>query len=222
MRGIFVAIEGIDRSGKSTLAGELGRLLRAMKYPVENTSYPKRTNLTGALLDAVLRGKARISKKAVHLLFSANRWEEDGRVRALLGRDKPAACDENSHAEEKKPQIVLSDRYSASGVAYSMANGISRDFALASEEGLVAPDLVVFLDVSPEVVSKREGFGGEIYEELGFQWKVYAAMKEIVKASSPRVPSLFISQGTPEEVCEAALKRILEVTGARSPAPHDI
>ncbi|XP_020519402.1 thymidylate kinase-like [Amborella trichopoda] len=47
---------------------------------------------------------------------------------------------------------LIVDRYSYSGVAFSAAKGLDLEWSKAPEMGLLAPDLVVYLDIPPEVV----------------------------------------------------------------------
>ena len=45
-------------------------------------------------------------------------------------------------------------------------------WAQAPERGLPRPDLVVFLDLTPEEASRRGGWGGEVYEKAEMQRRV--------------------------------------------------
>lgn len=61
------------------------------------------------------------SREVMHLLFSANRWA----VAAKMREELDAGID------------LILDRYSFSGIAYSMAKGIEKQWACAPEVGLV-------------------------------------------------------------------------------------
>ena len=78
--------------------------------------------------------------------------------------------------------LSLLRRYAFSGVAFSAAkDGLTIDWCKQPDRGLPKPDLVCFLDVSPEEARKRGGFGEEKYEESGFQARVrenYLKLKE--------------------------------------------
>jgi thymidylate kinase len=50
---------------------------------------------------------------------------------------------------------LVVDRYAYSGVAYSAAKGLSRQWCASVEEGLLAPDAVFFLEVNPEAAGNR-------------------------------------------------------------------
>ncbi|OAG29737.1 dTMP kinase [Nematocida displodere] len=172
-KSLFVVIEGIDRSGKTTLARALQASLAERGIEVKHLRYPHRESTTGETIDRALKGGKKLSKEALHLLFAANRWEDSESLSSFL-------ADENSSCTPSSSRIVLCDRYILSGASYSIANGLPEDFALAADKGLRAPDLTLFLDVSPESTAARGGFGDEIYERVDFQWKVYREMKNLL------------------------------------------
>jgi dTMP kinase len=58
---------------------------------------------------------------------------------------------------------VICDRYLYSGVAYSVAKGLDQNWCCQPEQGLIEPDLIVYLCAEPEELAKREGFGEERY-----------------------------------------------------------
>lgn len=62
------------------------------------------------------------------------------------------------------------DRYVYSGVAYTAAKGLDRNWSLSPDIGLPKPDLTIFLNLND--TSDRSGFGDERYEVKEFQLKV--------------------------------------------------
>jgi dTMP kinase len=89
-RGLFIVLEGLDRSGKSTQVDRLldrlnrdGRRAVLQKFPgalaashhVGSSLTPDRTTAIGKMIDAYLQSKSELDDRAIHLLFSANRWE---------------------------------------------------------------------------------------------------------------------------------------------------
>ena len=67
--GIETYPEGGDRCGKSTQVDLLAQKMDAAVF-----KFPDRTSLTGHMIQDYLQGK-NMDDHAVHLLFSANRWE---------------------------------------------------------------------------------------------------------------------------------------------------
>ena len=106
-----------------------------------------------------------VSDEAVHLLFSANRWEMKSEIEKLI----------------KSGQTVIVDRYSHSGIAYSLAKGLPLDFCLTSDKGLPKPDLILYFNCNPTMAAARAEYGVEKYEKLEFQTRVYEEFKRFWK-----------------------------------------
>lgn len=69
--------EGLDRSGKSTQSKLLADLLRKGGEKVEEIRYPNRESELGKMIGQYLTKKDfKMNNETIHLLFSANRWEE--------------------------------------------------------------------------------------------------------------------------------------------------
>ncbi|ELQ76984.1 Thymidylate kinase/adenylate kinase [Trachipleistophora hominis] len=159
----FIVIEGIDRSGKSTLCQGLVQKLKnsAVNSNPVLINYPDRTTAIGKLVNLYLKKELTFNKETSHLLFSANRWEKNEEVKRLL-----------------QDHIVICDRYFYSGIAYSIALGTDEKWAHEPDKGLVEPDILVFLDVPPYRTSTRKDFGDEIYDNLDIQEKIYLQLKK--------------------------------------------
>ncbi|EFJ13525.1 hypothetical protein SELMODRAFT_122192 [Selaginella moellendorffii] len=155
-RGALIVLEGLDRSGKSSQCHRLVEFLKGTGLKVEAWRFPDRTTAIGSSISAYLGGGAELDDRAVHLLFSANRWEK----RLQMERKLMAGT------------TLVVDRYSYSGVAFSAAKGLDLEWCKAPEVGLPAADLVLYLDISPEEAAVRGGYGDERYEQLDFQKKV--------------------------------------------------
>ena len=75
-RGAFILFEGVDRCGKTTQAKRLVDALVQRGQPTVFFRFPDRETPIGVQIDAYLRNAAELDDHAVHLLFSANRWEK--------------------------------------------------------------------------------------------------------------------------------------------------
>ncbi|EFA83836.1 thymidylate kinase [Heterostelium album PN500] len=156
-RGIFILFEGADRVGKSTQVQSLfGHLSTTLGLPTKQLRFPDRTTQTGTIINSYLQNSTQLDDRALHLLFSANRWESKD---TLL-----------KHLNEGNSLVV--DRYSYSGVAYSAAKGIDFDWCFGCEKGLPAPDLIFYLKMDTEDATKRGDYGNERYEKVDFQKKI--------------------------------------------------
>lgn len=105
-RGAFIVLEGVDRAGKSTQAKKLVESLNKKRIPAELIAFPDRTTHTGKLISEYLSdSNYKLNDFAIHLLFTANRWENVDKMKKLLAEGT----------------TLIVDRYSYSGVAFSAA-----------------------------------------------------------------------------------------------------
>lgn len=176
-RGALIVFEGIDRCGKTTQCTKLVEHLCAAGVAAEMWRFPDRTTAIGAAINDYLSNKANLDDAVVHLLFVANRFEKRAEMLRLL---------------ESGVTLVV-DRYSYSGVAYTAAKGIPHlgtDYCRSVEVGLPAPDLVLYMDISPEASAARGGFGGERYEKTDFQRKVIEQFKGLMDQQWARIDAV--------------------------------
>nr|XP_054114096.1 thymidylate kinase isoform X3 [Callithrix jacchus] len=75
-RGALIVLEGMDRAGKSTQSRKLVDALCALGHRAELLRFPERSTEIGKLLSSYLEKKSDLEDHSVHLLFSANRWEQ--------------------------------------------------------------------------------------------------------------------------------------------------
>lgn len=163
-RGQLILIEGLDRSGKSTQVAKLHELIPNSKV----IKFPDRSTNIGGIINEYLTNKSfSLPDQAIHLLFSANRWELNQTIRNEL----------------QNGTTVILDRYIYSGIAYSLAklkmNNTSGEMAdvqwlLNPDKGLPKPDITLFLTLELDEIKKRAEFGDERYENLQFQTIVKA------------------------------------------------
>ena len=78
-RGAFILFEGVDRCGKTTQCALLLKHLLGLSIAAVAMRFPDRSTSVGQLIDSYLRSGKEVDDRAVHLLFSANRWEASGR-----------------------------------------------------------------------------------------------------------------------------------------------
>lgn len=155
-RGLLIAIEGLDRSGKTTQVAKMVDYFTENKILATSIKFPDRSTLVGMTIDDYLRGKKRMSDQVIHLLFSSNRWELQEQIKNDLNNGVN----------------VILDRYAYSGVAYSSAKGLNLNWCKNCDRGLPKPDLVIFLKINELETAKRGGYGDEVYEKVDFQNKV--------------------------------------------------
>jgi dTMP kinase len=143
-RGLFLTLEGIDGSGKSTQMHLLAEALRGRGETIVTTFEPGDTNIGRIVRQAVLELHEPVDPMAELLLFAADRAQH---VKHLI---QPAL---------DKGQIVISDRYADSTRVYQ---GAARGFEPAIVEqvidlatGGLKPELTLFFDISVEEAIRR-------------------------------------------------------------------
>jgi dTMP kinase len=75
---------------------------------------------------------------------------------------------------------VICDRYAFSGIAFSAVKpGLTYEWCKSPDISLPAPDLILFLEVHPDVARERGGYGEERYEKEALQARVREVFKKI-------------------------------------------
>lgn len=168
-RGALIVVEGVDRSGKSTQCRKIVETLKSMKVSAELMVFPDRTTKTGQLINEYLVNKdCKLNDQSIHLLFSANRWENVEKIQRCLNNGI----------------TLIVDRYSYSGIVFSSAkDGMNFKWCKEPEVGLPKPDIVLLLTLSKEAMMKRPGFGDERYENPTMQNNVATIYKKLIDDS---------------------------------------
>lgn len=149
--GLFIAFEGGDGAGKSTQVALLREALEAAGRTVTVTRQPGGTPLGREIRDLVLHGD-HVAPRAEALLFAADKAHHvDQLIRPALDRG----------------EVVLTDRYTDSSVAYQ---GAGRELGAQEIHDLnmwavddLVPDLTVVVDVSAAEGRRRRG---EVHDRL--------------------------------------------------------
>jgi dTMP kinase len=184
--GLFLAFEGGDGAGKSTQVALLREALEAAGRTVTVTRQPGGTTLGREIRDLVLHGD-HVAPRAEALLFAADKAHH---VDQLI---KPAL---------DRGEVVLTDRYTDSSVAYQ---GAGRDLGAQEIHDLnmwavddLVPDLTVVVDVSAAEGRRRRG---DVHDRLEAEEDTF---HEAIRAHY-----LAMAQGNPQ--------RYLVVDGALAP-----
>mmetsp|Transcript_2026 Transcript_2026/g.2542 ORF Transcript_2026/g.2542 Transcript_2026/m.2542 type:complete len:260 (+) Transcript_2026:173-952(+) len=189
-RGAFILLEGVDRCGKTTQCSLLLKHLLSLSIATIAFRFPNRGTSVGNLIDGYLKSEQNIDDRAVHLLFSANRWESVQTLESTLANGTSIVC----------------DRYAYSGVAFSAAKeakGVDLEWCKRCDIGLPAPDAVIFLDLDQDDAERRGGYGNERYEKRELQMKVRDRFADLQSCDEQegRVPWHVIdASGSIEEV----------------------
>ncbi len=154
--GVFICIEGLDGSGKTTQAKLLAKKLQK-SYNAIYTAEPSHGNIGTFIRESCLFRNQRLPSAVEALLFAADRLEHaENEVLPALRQGK----------------TVISDRYVFSSLAYQGATGLSLDWIEKINERAPRPDLAIFIDVDPQTVMQRLKPKKSVMETIETQRKV--------------------------------------------------
>ena len=189
-KGTYIALEGIDGSGKTTQADLLTKYFEGKGKEVVRTREPRKEGIIGDLIHEVLKGEKKIPNKALQYLFSTDRVIHHEEI--IL----PAL---------KEGKIIISDRSFWSAVVYGILDR-SKDYdydvanqlliaqsILSMYHQFIVPDFTFYLHISLDEAMKRikqkhETNTKEIYEERekieevgkGYDWLLEKFKEEII------------------------------------------
>ncbi|HEY4778741.1 MAG TPA: dTMP kinase [Solirubrobacterales bacterium] len=193
---MFISLEGVDGSGKSTQARLLVEALGAETVAIRE---PGGTGAAERIRDLLADPAVELEPLAELLLFLAARADLTERV------IRPAL---------EAGRTVVSDRFSDSSVAYQ---GAARGLGVGEVIGLcdtatdgLWPDLTLLLRVDPELgLGRADGEDRFESEGLGLQRAVAEAYEEIAIIASDRVV-VIDAAGTVDEVHERVMEALDE------------
>jgi dTMP kinase len=203
--GLFVVFEGGEGAGKSTQAVKLAAWLQVHGHDTVLTREPGATNIGARIRSMLLDGGAlpegeRLSPRAEALLYAADRAHHVATV------VRPALT---------RGAVVVSDRYVDSSLAYQGAGRVlpvdEVGWLSTWATGSLKPDLVVVLDVDPNVGLRRITGRGDPdrleSESLSFHERVRYAFLDLA-ANDPRRYLVVDASADPEEIAEAVRDRV--------------
>jgi dTMP kinase len=134
--GVFVSVDGPGGAGKTTIVRHLAQMLVASGEHVHVTAEPS-TSAIGQLASELT---PTVAGHALACLYAADRYHH------VETEIRPRLRDGN---------IVISDRYLASGLVVQRFDGVDPVFLWQLNEEAERPDLTVILEADPKVISER-------------------------------------------------------------------
>ena len=187
--GIYIAIEGIDASGKTTQVEKLSQYFASKNKEFVITSEPRDDGLVGDLIRQVLSGKVKVPSTALQYLYTANRViNHHDIVEPALESNK----------------VVLSSRCFWSAIPYGVMDQSHGDYDMSGAaqimiaQGIlsmyhqfIAPDITFYLQITPNTASVRLSKMDkikEVYEKKekldkiskGYEWLLKEFPEEFV------------------------------------------
>lgn len=188
-KGLYIAIEGIDGSGKSTQIDLLQEYFTTQKKQVLKTYEPNYDNVVGKMIQEILTAKISLPSELLQYLYSASR---------LLHNES------NVYPALEKESIVISHRCFWSSIPYGILDASKEDYdythakVIMAAQGIlsmyhqfIAPNVTFYLRVPVEVAMERlakRKRGIELYEQQqklekilkGYEWLLAEFPTEIV------------------------------------------
>lgn len=204
MIGKFIAFEGSDGSGKTTI------LNNVEKFLIENN------------IDFIITrepGGTKISEEIREILLSNDNSEMSARTEALLySASRAQHVDELIIPNLQKGKLVISDRYVLSSLAYQ---GFGRDLGYDKVKEIndfatdnLSPDYTFFFNVDPITVLKRKrnNFVTDRLENESNSYhnKVYNGYQEILKRNKDNLIIIDASKSI-EEVTEQTISKLKSI-----------
>ncbi len=164
MTGVIIAFEGLDQSGKQTQAEMLRDRLRQDGHKSRLVSFPDYATSIGEEIARALAGEREYGADVMQLLYVANRYERKDDLQRWIDGGL----------------ILVSDRYTASSIAYGEAFGLDAAWLVDMQKFLPTAALTIFLDINPETAVQRKAAGRDRYErDLAMQKRVRESYKRM-------------------------------------------
>lgn len=173
-RGILIAIEGIDGSGKTTLAKNIHTSLEQQGFSTMLTREPGDSDLGKEVRQLVCAQNIAISSKAQYLLFAVDRAQH------FTERILPALADN---------KIIICDRLSDSSLAYQgYGNGLDIEMIKSINQWTmqnIVADITIFVRIPVQTALERCSSRGSLsaYEKTEFLERVAQGFEEIYRNS---------------------------------------
>jgi len=202
-KNLFIALEGIDGSGKSTQLKLLKEKFEQAGHKVYTTCEPTDGPI-GKIIRDIFTHKMEADHRTIAALFVADRLDH-----ILNNTNGILKLLEDGYT-------VISDRYYFSSYAYQSAH-VDLDWVIQANSlsaGLLRPDLNVYIDITPEQSIERIKNGRtttELYETLENLQNVHHKYFEVMELLKDE-EQVFITNGnrTPELISADIWKEIEE------------
>lgn len=198
-RGILIAIEGIDGSGKTTLAKNIHASLKQQRFATMLTREPGDSELGKEVRQLVCTQNIAISSKAQYLLFAVDRAQH------FSERIIPAL---------KSNTFIICDRLSDSSLAYQgYGNGLEIEMIKSINKWTmqdIIADMTIFVRIPVQIALERCTSRGSLsaYEKKEFLKRVAYGFEEIYKNRDNVI--ILDGQESPENITLMALDKIIK------------
>ena len=183
-RGLFLVIEGIDGTGKSTQAQRLAEWLRELGREVVTSREPTDGPWGRKLRESAATGRLSPEDELEYFLRDRRQHVEEVIAPALAAG-----------------KVVILDRYYFSTMAYQGARGFDpAEIRRRNEEFAPVPDLLLVLDLEVDVALERIGARGDTANEFEKRDSLQKCREVFLSLAGEPFVRVISTDGTPDEV----------------------
>ncbi len=141
-KGLLIAFEGIDGAGKRTLCSFIKMSLESQNYKVVQFAYPDYSSNWGKIIEDYLHNRIELDVNEQFFAYFIDILKDQDRIRKSL----------------EEGNIVITDRYFSSTLAFQCAKGFNYQKALAIIDTMevIKPGLTLFIKIPPQLALKRK------------------------------------------------------------------
>ena len=195
LTGFLVVIEGIDGAGKTTQARLLAEKVQEMGFSVVSSREPTNGRWGKLLKESAKNGRLPPEEEL-------NAFIED-RKEHVAGLIRP-------HLENGR--VVILDRYYFSTVAYQGARGMNVQELMQMNEAFAPePDLLIILDVEPEIGLRRIHQRGDDANQFELEAALAKAREIFNQIEKPYLLRLDAGQ-EPETIRDSIIEKFKQIT----------
>lgn len=176
-KGLFIVLEGSDGAGKSTVSSMMAAYLENKGHSIVFSREPGGTPISEKIRDIILDCENKeMASTTEALLYAASRAQHVAeKIRPVINSGQTLICERFYHSS-----LVYQ------GIGRGL--GIEKVFEINKFAiGDTYPDLVLFLDINPEVAlnRKKDINGGDRLEQehISFHIDVYNGYKKLIEVS---------------------------------------
>jgi dTMP kinase len=202
-KGIFIAFEGIDGAGKSSLIAKINHAFSESQRGIYITAEPTK-NYIGKHIREILIGEREGDEKTIAALFLADRI--DHLTHPAYGIIKKL----------NEGQVVLCDRYYLSSYAYHVPH-VTLEWVIEANSvcaNLRRPDITFFIDISVDESLKRLTASRDNLDKYENRTRITQVRENYITAieAVKRDENIIIIDGekSPDEVFEQVHQFILD------------
>lgn len=198
--GLFIVIEGIDGTGKSTQSAMLQTAIEKAGYNATQDFEPTNGTYGKMLRDSAVTG--RMSPEEELDLFHKDRKEH---VTELI------------LPELNKGNVVILDRYYFSTMAYQGQRGFDRDDLRKTNEAFApVPDILFILDLPVDLALERIGVRGDTANEFEQADALQYCRDTFLSVSHEPFAHVISSDQTIDEIHQQMLKIALQALAEKN------